>query len=66
MKPEEPSLSQQAETALQEAVKQVIEEARRTQGSVVVWDRGAVHQISGDQLPTTIEHAANNFEKGRK
>jgi hypothetical protein len=53
MKSEEQSLGQQAEKALQAAVKGVIEEARRTNGEVVVWENGAVRHISADQLPPT-------------
>ena len=50
---EEQSLSQQALTALQEAVDEVVEEARRTHGTVVVWEDGAVRHIPADQLPPT-------------
>jgi hypothetical protein len=42
---EEQSLGQKAETALKEAVKKVVEEARRTGGTLVVWKNGAVAEI---------------------
>ena len=51
----EPSLAQQAETALKEAVKKVVEEARRTGGTLVVWKDGAVARIPADQLPDSGE-----------
>jgi hypothetical protein len=51
MKPEALSLGQKAEMALQEAVNAVVEEARRTHGSVVVWENGAVRCIPADELP---------------
>ena len=47
----EQSLGQRAETALREAVKEVVDEARRTNGVVVVWEDGAVRRIPADQLP---------------
>jgi hypothetical protein len=54
MTPEEAlSLGQKAERALQEAVNGVVEEARRTHGSVVVWENGSVRRIPADQLPAS-------------
>ena len=58
MKPEEKPLSQQAQKALQEAANRVVEEARRTHSTVVVWEQGAVHQIRADQLPPAMDQAA--------
>jgi hypothetical protein len=52
---EEQSLAQMAETALKEAVKKVVEEARRTGGTLVVWQNGAVAEIPADQLPAPGE-----------
>jgi hypothetical protein len=52
---EEQSLGQQAETALKEAVKKVVEEARRTGGTLVVWQNGAVAEVPADQLPAPGE-----------
>jgi hypothetical protein len=51
MQSEEQSLTQRAEEALQEAVNEVIEVARRTHGTLVVWEDGAVRHIPPDQLP---------------
>jgi hypothetical protein len=51
----EQSLGQRAETALREAVKEVVEEARRTNGVVVVWEDGAVRRIPADQLPPATD-----------
>ncbi len=45
------SLTQMAETALKEAVKKVVQEGRRTGGTLVVWQDGAVAEIPADQLP---------------
>jgi hypothetical protein len=42
-----------AERALQEAVNKVIEEARRTDGTLVVWEDGAVKHIRARDLPPT-------------
>jgi hypothetical protein len=42
-----------AEKAMQQAVKGVIEEARRTNGVLVVWENGAVRHISAAELPPT-------------
>lgn len=53
MESEEQSLTQRAEMALQEAVNKVIEDARRTNGTLVVWEDGAVRHIPADQLPPT-------------
>ena len=50
---EEELLFQQAEKAMQEAADRVVEEARRTNSSVVVWEDGAVRHIPPDQLPPT-------------
>lgn len=50
---EEELLFQQAEKAMQEAADRVVEEARRTNNSVVVWENGAVRHITPDQLPPT-------------
>jgi hypothetical protein len=52
---DERSLGQQAETALKEAVKKVVQEARRTGGTLVVWQDGAVAEIPADQLPDPDE-----------
>ena len=52
-RPEGETLSQQAQNALQEAAQKVAEEARRTGGTVVVWQHGAVVEIPADQLPPT-------------
>ena len=49
---EEQSLAQRAETALKEAVQKVVQEARRTGATVVVWEDGAVVEIPADQLPS--------------
>jgi hypothetical protein len=46
-------LCRQAAKAMQEAADHVVEEARRTNGMVVVWEDGAVRHIPADQLPTT-------------
>lgn len=43
----------QAERAMQDAADRVVEEARRTHGSVVVWENGAVRRIPADQLPAS-------------
>lgn len=51
MKPDEQSLGQQAEEALQDAVEGVIEEARRNNGEVIVWENGAVRRILAGELP---------------
>ena len=40
-----------AEKAMQEAADRVVEEARQTNSSVVVWEDGAVRHIPPDQLP---------------
>jgi hypothetical protein len=47
----EQSLGERAETALREAVRGVVEEARRIHGVVVVWEDGTVRRIPADQLP---------------
>ena len=52
-RPEEETVAQQAEYALQEAARKVAREARRTGGTVVVWQQGAVVEIPADQLPPT-------------
>jgi hypothetical protein len=44
-----------AETALKEAVRKVVEEARRRGGTLVVWKDGAVAEIPADQLPDSSE-----------
>ena len=61
---DEKSLLQQAEKALQDAVQRVIEEARRTHGTVVVWEQGAVREIPADQLPPPTDHAATGGPGG--
>jgi hypothetical protein len=48
-------LFEQAERALREAVNGVVDEARRTNGEVVVWENGAVRRIPADQLPPAKE-----------
>jgi hypothetical protein len=50
---EEQLLFQQAEKAMQDAADRVAEEARRTNGTVVVWEDGQVKHIPADQLPPT-------------
>ncbi len=45
------NLSELAEKALQEAVEKVIENARRNNHTLVVWEDGAVRHIPPDQLP---------------
>ena len=52
-------LFEHAEKAMQEAADGVVEEARRTNGVVVVWEDGAVRRIPADQLPP----ADNSQEK---
>ena len=47
------TLFAQAEKAMQEAADRVVEEARRTHGSVVVWENGAVRHIPADELPAS-------------
>jgi hypothetical protein len=59
MKSEEQSLGQQAEKALQAAVKGVIEEARRTNSEVVVWEDGAVRHVPAGELPPTPTASEN-------
>ncbi len=59
MDDQEESLGQRAETALREAVRGVVEEARRTHGVVVVWENGAVRRIPADQLPPAHASAAD-------
>ena len=44
-------LFEEAERAMQEAADKVVEEARRTNGTLVVWENGAVRHIRGDELP---------------
>jgi|WetSurMetagenome_2_1015567.scaffolds.fasta_scaffold595587_2 hypothetical protein len=44
-------LFENARKAMQEAADGVVEEARRTNGVVVVWENGAVRRIPADQLP---------------
>jgi hypothetical protein len=51
MKAEDQLFFQLAEKALQEAVDRVVEEARRTHSTLVVWEDGAVREIHADQLP---------------
>jgi hypothetical protein len=46
-------LFEQAAKAMQEAADKVVEDARRTHGTVVVWENGAVRHIPADQLPPT-------------
>ena len=48
---EEEPLWRLAEKAMQQAVKGIIEEARRTHGVLVVWENGAVRHLSADELP---------------
>ena len=62
---EETSLAEKAEAALQEAVREVVENARRTGGTLVVWKDGAVVELSGDQLPAS-RGAAPVSSQGRK
>ncbi len=57
---DEKSLLQQAEKAMQDAVRRVIEEARRTHGTVVVWEQGAVREIPADQLPPALDQATTD------
>jgi hypothetical protein len=44
-------LGQKAEAALKEAVRKVVEEARRTGATLAVWERGRVVKLRADQLP---------------
>ena len=53
MESEAELIFQQADRALQDAADRVVEEARRTNGEVVVWENGAVRHIPADQLPPT-------------
>jgi hypothetical protein len=48
---EEEVLFSQAKQAMQDAADHVIEEARRTNGEVVVWENGAVRHIPASELP---------------
>ena len=48
------SMLQKAEVALREAAHKVHEEARRTGGTVVVWQNNRVEGIPADQLPTDL------------
>ena len=54
---EEDTLSRQAREALQDAADQVAEEARRTGGTVVVWQHGAVVEIPASDLPPSFSDA---------
>jgi hypothetical protein len=45
------SLSEKAKAALRQAARKVAEEAKRTGGTVVVWQDGQVREIPGNQLP---------------
>ena len=60
MKSEEPSLGQEVEKALQAAVKGVIDEARRTNGEVVVWEDGAVRHVPANELPSTAAPSSSS------
>ena len=57
---------EQAEKAMQEAADRVVEEARRTNSSVVVWENGAVCCIPADQLPSPniTRDNSNTKDKG--
>jgi hypothetical protein len=48
---EEQVLFEQAEKAMQDAADRVVEEARRTNSEVVVWENGAVRHIPASELP---------------
>ena len=50
---DEQRLLDQAEKPMQEAADRVVENARKTDGTVVVWEDGAVRRIPADQLPET-------------
>ncbi len=50
-KRQERLLGERAEAALKEAVRKVIEEARRTGSTLAVWKDGRVVKIPADQLP---------------
>ncbi|NLE37575.1 MAG: hypothetical protein GX621_06075 [Pirellulaceae bacterium] len=54
---EEDTLTRQAMKALQDAANQVAEEARRTGGTVVVWQHGAVVEIPASELPPSTRDA---------
>jgi hypothetical protein len=54
----------QAEKAIQEAADRVVEEARRTHGSVVVWENGAVRRIPADELPAGEATASGRSAEG--
>lgn len=43
------TLGQQAEMALREAVRKVMEEARRTGSTLVTWKDGGVQHVTADQ-----------------
>jgi hypothetical protein len=54
---EEVLIFQQAEQALRDAAEGVVEEARRTNGVVVVWENGAVRHIQAAELPPPVSTA---------
>ena len=55
MQPTGKELHRLAMIALQKAADGVAEEARRTHGSVIVWENGAVREIPWDQLPPATD-----------
>jgi hypothetical protein len=52
---EEESLGRLAEMAMRDAVRRVIEEARQTNGVLVVWENGAVRHLRADELPPPVD-----------
>jgi hypothetical protein len=62
--PEQIRLSLLAEKALQEAVKKVIDDARRKGRTLVVWEQGAVRYIPADQLPAASSPTGDASTQG--
>jgi hypothetical protein len=58
MESEAELIFQQAERAMQDAADRVVEDARRTDGSVVVWEHGAVRRIPANQLSQSADGIA--------
>jgi hypothetical protein len=55
-------LLEQMEKAMQDAADGVVEEAKRTHGTVVVWENGAVRHIPADELPETKKRSNERTE----
>jgi len=49
---------------LRAAVHGVIEEARRTNSEVVVWENGAVQHVPASELPPTPASVGRESDKG--